>query len=684
MRCIDIPSLLTGPHEKHVEEFQLAYKNVAHFTMSVPEMKKAFSFSNTPISHESGRLGLAEQFIKTFSKHVPVKKGYIVALDDPVGVTNDLSELTVPTEHSGFNIELYRGRIVEEILQSTEAAVRTHAASEFDFRIEQKKIDDQTVNLEGVSYSDMRGLLDVIKAGGPDNLAKRQREEEKRYGADLASQRRAAEERAWVDLTTIDNKPVLDAQKRVKFPALYNAAVAEFEKKGLALAQAHVEWLGSEQLHHWMDGVHDEEDLCSGFAYRESLSQCIGKAAATNACDTQLSDWLKSADASNTRNLYARALLFNQTEIITAAGPQIKGGDVKLKNILNIYKQGMNRLKKGQELRLIDRFIFTTTNSVVKALGQNVNKAMQNIVLVSLSLLGKTIISASNHSARDIRDWVIGEAKHRGIKLDAGKSEAKSSALKVAKRIPDAKPFTPGVCAYELDLTKLEEEGRISPGAIKGIKIPGYKVADEWLRSSADFNLGSVAVVLQMSAFVFAFRDFKVSDRFENDKTLMKLGIAVMSLSGALLELTGSVVEKTPSHPLSIAIQEHWAKGPPYGKKLLTFGKRVGLLAGLATATLDIVDAYKSYLEHDVLLGSLYASSAALGASLAIAGYLSAAAFWPLFIASIFVAIAIAVLKKPALKKWLSHCFFSADFLKDSGYKTLEEELTALQNALGE
>ncbi|MYN17113.1 hypothetical protein GTP81_10155 [Rugamonas sp. FT107W] len=682
MRCIDIPWTRTGLRDRHVGEFHANYKKISHFSMSEKEMKKAFGFSNTPIDHETGRN--PNDLIDAFKKVGALETGYIVAIDDPVGIANDLSELTVPNEHSGFDVELYRGRIVEEILQFTESALREQSRKDFDFQVEQKKIDDQNPNIEGVSYSDMRQLWEAAKAGGPGNLAKRKREEERKYGVDIGAQRKAAEDREWAELTVSNGKSVLDAKKRADFPALYNAAVKNFEKNGLALAQAHADWLGSEQLYRWMDGVHDEEDICSGFAYRESLGQCVGKAAATSACDKRLSDWLKSGDASNVRNLYARAMLFNQTEIINAANPQIKGGDIKLKNILNIYKQSLGRLKKGQELRLVDRLIFTTTNSILKALGQNANKAMQNIVLISLSLLGKTAISASNHSAHDIRNWIISEAKNRGIKFDDGKAEAKSAALKIAKKIPDAKPLTPGICAYELDFAQLEEDGRIAPGVVKGIKIPGYQLTEKWLGSSTDFNIGSVAVVLQLSAFIFAFRDFRDSDQFESNKKLIKLGAAVLSLSGAILELTGSVMEKSPTHPLSVAIYDHWAKGPALGKKIYAFGKKLGLAAGLLTAIFDIHDAYKSHLENDSLLESLYIGSAVLGASLAIASYLSAAAFWPLFIAAIVLAIVIAMLKKAALAKWLSHCFFSLGYQENSGYQTLEDELRALQSALGD
>ena len=683
MREIDIPWMLTGMRDAHVGEFQKYHKSVAHFSMTVKDMQKAFGFSNTPISHEMRRLNKADRFVRAFAMQAPIKKGYIVALDDPVGMTNDLSELTVPTEHSGFNVELYRARIIEEILQNAEDAVRKKAARDFEFDVAQRKEDDQNPIADSVSYSDMKEIFSVIQAGGPGKLAKRKAEEKKTYGDSLAAQRRAAEDRAWAELTTIDAKPVLDAGRRAAFPTLYSAAIKSFEKDGVALARVHAEWLTSSQLARWMDGVHDQDDLASGFAYRESLAQCLGKGVATVQCDKQLQEWLKSDDVANTNNLYARAMLFNQAAIISAAAPQIKGIDIKPKYILSIYKQGAERLKKGQQFRLVDHLIFTTANIMVKALGQGSSTVMKNLVLLNLSMLSKTVILASEHSSEKIRDWIIAEATKSGVQMETGLLKTRADAHSLARTIPPRSKADLSICAYEFDATQLEQDGRIKPSVIKNIRIPGYTTTANLLGSSADFNIGSVAVILQFVAFGFALRDYKVSDSFESDTTFMKLGIAISNLSGSLLELAGGVMEKSPTHPLSTAIKNHWAKGPGAGKKILLLGKRVGALAGVATAALDIFLGFKALREGNRLLATLYATNAVLGVSLAIAGYFSLAIFWPLFIVAFALSIIIALVKNSALKKWFSHCFFSVGFSKETGYATLDEELSALQSAMG-
>lgn len=678
MRSVDIPHMLTGLRDRHTGEFEKNYKNISHFSMTEKEMKLAFGYSNTPVSHELDRLAQAGTLISIFKKQTSIQKGFIVAIDDPVGITNDLSELTIPTNHSGFDAELYRGKIIEEILQSTESAVREKARREYKFDTSQKKIDEDIPSPDGVSYSDVKQVIAVLKAGGPSKLAKQKERERKKYGENEIGRQQAAEDLAWDELTTTDKKPILNAKKRSDLPALYQASLKNFEEKGIALAEVHVRWLKSEQLSNWMDGVHDSADLTSGFSYRESLGQCIGNAAATQACDKQLSAWLSNADVENHKNLYARAMLFNQTDVINSSVTEIKGGDVKLKNILSIYKQGFDRLKGKKEMRFIDRLIFIATNSMLKALAQNVDLAMKNLVLINLTLLAETVVSASTRSVQEIQNWILLEASKKGF----FNAENTMGGRPAKNNVPTGPVVSPSA-AYELDVAKLEQEGRISAGSMKNIKIPGYEITAKWLSSSVDFNMGSVAVFLQFAAFGFAVRDLKKGDKFENHVYLWKLGFAVMSLSGSLVELVGTVLSKAPTHPLAVAIKSHWAKGESAGAKTLAVGKVVGVIAGLATAAFDFYLAYRAFNSDEKILGRLYIANGILGASLALAGYMAATVFWPLFIVALILSLVIAIVKESPIKKWLRHCYFSADFDQVNGYATLEEELAELNSVLG-
>ncbi|WP_369056757.1 hypothetical protein, partial [Burkholderia gladioli] len=51
----------------------------------------------------------------------------MVAVNDPVGITNDLAELTVPSLHNGFDEQIYWKSISAQLLERAEAGIRANA-----------------------------------------------------------------------------------------------------------------------------------------------------------------------------------------------------------------------------------------------------------------------------------------------------------------------------------------------------------------------------------------------------------------------------------------------------------------------------------------------------------------------------------------------------------------------------
>jgi hypothetical protein len=405
MRSIDVEAMLAGA-APHSGDFQSTQMKVSHFVADVKAMQKAFGFSNTSITHEARQRRWAPGILSSLKSRSPYQ-GYIVAVNDPVAITNDLSELTVPTDSSGFDERVYRGKIIDELLTETERSVRAHAKATFDEEYRPPKSFTETSNYRSFGER-MRDAT-----GGDSNKI----DEPKKREMALARQQaeHAAVNGAWIELTTLNGRPLLDEPRRKALPREYEAALKAFEPAINKLAETHAHWLSSLQLANWMEGVHDPQDIASGFAYRESLAQCIGKAAAAVACQAQLTGWLNSQNTADTHNLYLRALLFNQTEIANAAQASIGSGDIKLEHVFSIYQGALERLKNGDDAKLVDHLVLTTANILVKALTYPGKAVMKNATLVGLSLLARTTISPSNLSARDLRDWAITQAEQQGI-----------------------------------------------------------------------------------------------------------------------------------------------------------------------------------------------------------------------------------------------------------------------------
>jgi hypothetical protein len=683
MQRINIIAMLDG-YAPHTGEFTEASKGVAHFASDVRTMQKAFGFSNTAITHETRHGREVEKLATGFRQRSYKQQGYIVAVDDPVGITNDLSELTVPSDSNGFDEKLYRGKIVDDLLNQTESAIKVNAKLKFA-----QEHPALPYKKSIVYKSNFRSFGERVRevAGGDSGAEKEYERQQKRFEEVRQKKQHVAAEDAWKELTTIDGVALLDDDRRKALPKKYLDSLKAFEPKALKLADAHVNWLSSLQLANWLEGVHDSHDLASGFAFRESVAQCVGKAVGTKACQTQLSRWLNSPNTADRRNLYLRGLMFNHDKIAEAAQASVGGGDIKLENVFSIYQGALIRLKRGDSAKLLDRLVLTTANILVKALTQSGKSVGKNATIVSLSLLGRTVVSASNLSPSDIRDWMVDQAKARGLQFTTDSAQTKTDALKAAKNVIPYANHDPGICAYELDVDQLEREGRMALGSVKAVRIPGHDLTKRWL-SSSDFNIASVAIILQTVALHFAISDYKSADRFDASQAGYTATLASVSLTAAIVETTASVLESTPTHPLSAFLTRHWAFSTSGIKTTILVAKRVALVAGVFAAMFDFYSAYSAWEKGEHKLAVLYGVSGVTGTVLACTAYfIGAAFFWPAFAAAVAIAIVLSLYKQAMLKKWISHCFYSrslADERSESGfYSTLDDELIAYDNALG-
>jgi hypothetical protein len=682
MQCIDAQAMLSDG-APHAAKFKEHAGDISHFSNSEVHLKKAFDFSNTPASRDESFLSRRKNLERMLNSRCPYG-GFIVAVNDPVGIANDLSELTCPTVHAGFDEEIYRGQICTQLIKSLEESVRHDARKIAKSDIVLEEASKERPEVAEVDWG--RQLWKVIKAGGTAKYEAQNKSDKQKYGESVAGKIAAAEERAWKEFTSdSDGVNFLDNARIQDFSGRYAAAVKKFEPIGMALANAHSAWLKSKQLSSWMDAVHDQEDLRSGFAYRESLAQCIGNAVATQQCEAALEHWLRAGNLFDTTNLYARALLFNQRELIDAAGIDIRGSDYKPKYILSLYKGALSRMPKKASEQLIDRLALNTANILARALGQASNAIMRKLTLIGLTLLGRTVISPVNLTKNDLSKWVLNEASEQGIKFKQDRTERRANANKEAKRILLRKTSASVVSAFELDVKSLESEGRIRPGTLRTVGIPGRDQIKQ-LFGSNDFNTGTVGVVLQLCAFYFVNEDFDRADEFDRTKQQLKVAVAALAVIASTLELVANTLGKLPDHPLSRFVYGHWKFSNGTMQKGVVVGKILGVAAGVLNSFFDLYNAVCSIKDGDELLASVYFASGALSLVLAIMGYsMGAAIFWPLFVIAFGFGIAVALIRMPPLKKWVSRCYFSIAKDDDGSiYSSLNEELIAFNSAVGE
>ncbi|CAB3794275.1 T6SS effector BTH_I2691 family protein [Paraburkholderia caffeinilytica] len=694
MQCINVPAMLAGS-ATDTGEFQASHANVAHFAMDEKAMKDAFGFSNRAPKDEIKlrQRSLAKRIGDAMAQS-PIKKGFIVAVNDPVAVTNDLAELTVPNLNNGFDLDIYWKWMSAQLLERAESGIRgrARAMTGMSYGISKTIADANALNAKaGVEQAPdavglFRFLYNAAKTGSFDQALK----EDERNVNDIPGAQKRSEDEAWEEATTKigpDGKPtsVLDEKALGNFKTEYQNALTAFKPKWQPLVQAHAGWLKSQLLAEWMAGVSDMKDIRSGFAYSESCAQAIGVAAGTEDCKKVLDDWLGSTQASNIRNVYARALMFNQDDLIKAADAQVHGSDIQYENFLNIYKEAFKRVEKnGAAAALRDRLVVTTANYIVATLTKGTRGAAWGFTMIRLSLHAGVRVKPSQVSNIKMRTWLLTQAKELGVKLDGDQTEQRVTAAQVSKQvITGASPSNPDIVAYELDTDALVRSGKLDASEVRSIKIAGVETTRKWLGSSApvEFHQGVATAIFQMATLTFAIKDFAGSDQFNKSDNTIKLLGCIASIVGNIIETTSETVAKASTHPLAAFITKQWAGVDEWAEAGAKIGRGIGSAAGIVLAGVDLFkNAPEAWGNKEYGLSMLYGASAGLGIYIAVGAYLQVIpGFWIVFVASILVAIAIAVFKASEMKDWISRCKFS----KSAAYHSLDDELSAYKSAAG-
>ncbi len=705
MQCINVPAMVAG-NATDTGEFEASQKNIAHFVMDGQAMKDAFGFSNrAPKDEIALRRKNAAKIIQNAMTESPLKKGFVIAVNDPVAITNDLAELTVPNTNSGFDNETYWKFISAQLIERAEASVRLNAREETRASYASSEIVTQ-INSDpmamapgaGGGVADISGAYRIVKGWFNTGSLSKAMDEDSRQSQDVPGAQRKAADEAWEEASTkkgANDKPVsiIDMNARDKFlKEEYPHKLDAFKPFWQPLVQAHVGWLKSRLLADWMTGTHDPKDIRSGYAYSESCAQAIGTAAGTEECQKVLNDWL-SGRASDTGNLYARALMFNHEQLIQAADAQVHGSDIQYENILNIYKSAFDEVeKKRQAANLVDRLVFTTANTFVKILAQGLKGPAVGFVTIRLALHAGTPIKAAHITPAQMRNWIIKQGEALGMPVDSGQLSQQAAAANIRKQVMKAAPPSdPAVFAYALDTDAWVKAGSLDASDVKVIKVPGVETTRKWLGSSSPvkFNQGVATAIFQLATLTFAYKDYKGSDQFNEGENLLKLTGSLVSILGNIVESVSETVKAAPAHPLSAYLMKQWAGAEGWAETGARVGRGIGAVAGIVLAGYDLLkNSPEAFGNHEATLGWLYIASGTLGIYISLSPFFSMLPaffaawlppFWIVFVAAIIIGLLIAHFKAAAIKDWISRCKFS----KGEHYRSLDDELHAFNSALG-
>ncbi|WP_028102839.1 T6SS effector BTH_I2691 family protein [Pseudoduganella violaceinigra] len=661
MKCFDVPSMLKGD-VPHAREFSAAANSIPHFVANAKTLKAAFGFSATSTDVEGKRRLMRTRFEQLFAKSSSVGKAFVVALDDPVGIANDLSELTLPIAHAGFDAAAHRGSVCMNLLESLESGVRSDALR----KAEVKHVTGPQPKVE----------MMVVRGGA---LPKPERHVFHRTEAEREKAIQAEVDVAWDELI-VDGKPLLDKVRLKEFPSKYAAAMKEFESKATRLAILHSAWLQSAQLADWMEAVHDDEDIRSGYAYRESLAQCIGHGVNTAQCKEVLLAWLSAESIKDTKNLLGKALLFNQAALINATSPHLKYSDFPTEGILNLYKRAYEKVSKTEAAKLVESLILTIANVLIDAVRSTTSFVVRNLVMAGLSVTGHVVIWARHKTKRELWDWILEKVRNESLPLSQTRQQARAAAYDAAKTAARLRNEST-LCILEIDMKSISQEGVIAADSVRQV-LPGLDQGKKWLGSSSprEFRLGVVTSIVQLIALGFALNDLSENNRYNELETRVKAGGAAFGILMTVTEASATTAMKSTTHPLSLYLLEHWKITPTTLGRVAGSARVMGGLAGLVGAIFDLQKAWLAWQSDRLGASTTYVLSGMAGTILFVAAYAAVPALWIALIAAVAFALLLPYLNRADLQTWISRCFFGTE---NDRYLSSEEEVKSFNEAVG-
>jgi len=656
MQCIDIPAMQADV-ARHTSEFNRTLPAMPHFSCAESTLDKAFGFSSAPLEHEKKQLKRRTRLANVMKQYSDGTHGYVAAINDPAGITEDLGNLTLPLKDSGFDEKLAHGYVIHDVIKNLEIQIRGQARQ-------------ARIALVGQSPSQLGTAGNPLHVGTP--LAPRP------LLPATESELSKLEDKAWAALVSDGEKPVLDVERFDAFPKEMERALIKFTPVSVRLASLHAAWLSSHQLADWMSGVHSTVDIRSGFAYRQTLEQCIGAGVATDESQKVLQKWMNSGAVSDERNLYARALLFNQEQIISAVEPHLKTSDLPLESIFAVYKRAVDQLAASDKLNAIDRLVLTTANVLAWGATNAATTVARNLTMLGLSFASGTRIRATNLSAHDLRSWLIAQVSKREGAKDQMRTVNRASALRTAKAAIAEKNKNVTIVAFELDVEQLKRSGHIDVGTLHAVGIPGEQQIKKWLNSPfwEENRLGIVASVLQLIAVKFALDALSDGDEINRSEARIKTVAAGTTVISSVLEMLAvEALKKRPD-----ALNSYWLRSEVMLTRSIIAARFVALLAGYAVAVTDITKGQLARQDGEEALGVTLITGGLIAIILTTLAAIGAIAWSWLLLASVTLSLLGPLLAEAELRLWLKRCYFSRNGTK---YQQLSSELTAFNKAIG-
>lgn len=673
MRCIDVKAYSASVDAKHCLPIKDVGSKIAEYALDKTALKKAVGFS--PIPQES-RKGRAERLMAEAEKLAP-GKGFIVALNDAVGIAAELSALMIHHASTFANKKENKHPLMASLAISQIKVAVEEQALEAEQQAAEELANDY------ISQPDLSVLFS-------DTARKRKEAQYDALRTVTPAEAKRAQQHAWDKYRAKFNEAAMHA-----WQAKFETESQKLDQTTIQpLAKAYLAWLGGQDIKQSFLCNYDEDSLDSGEAYTRAVTLAISGTQDKKRCLDYLSQMLSGN--FEPENFLLNALALNQKslkdQIKKAVGapsidPRIFPADAY------IGFQGGVAEKIAHGDTSLNAYLLTISAPLVKLFDGISNKVARPLwtamamhsrkVFVQVEVTGskkafrtrliRELVKQSGKTMnpREMERAVSAQLRNlqaAGIPLEG--SEKKTFTLlldpKQIKGMPNG--LTPSQQAKWL-------AGSLHTTAqLDNIVMGEWRAALASAKGAIPFAGGLLAAIWQWAALDKLAQDEQGAMSHEAKEAGWRLRAGTCALAGTIIDMAGQGLKKMAT----------WVPRFAQGLKLVgiiatALGRLGGLIGGTIMAFWDGKSAINSFQSGKIGLGLLYAASAGLGVYIAALAFAGSLPFigWIAIIALIGVTLLIELFKDNKIQAWLERGYWGGQV-----YRTPEEEQKQLELAM--
>jgi hypothetical protein len=607
-------------------------------------------------------------------------KGLLFALWDPVGITQELN----------FEQRLAFGAALEPYGHGIWTASAIDALHEAVIASAKEDVESGSRWMEADAY---RGLGASSIFDGGKLLEKQLKSIEEMKKAEIFS----AGPEAWKPYTThFRQQAIIDFKQHMA-----EALKQEQTSTLVPLSQDHQAWLTSSALLDVFQFDYEQGNCRSGVNYTNAFTGCIEGAADRKETVDVLVKWAKG-DVADNRNPLLRALVLNDTvlgekvkEASSYPYKELRETVAKLiesySNVAYVTKHadhGLAAALSGSFARLLHE----AGGPIVEVVTKNVDAVAAKVIYAAMCVrTGKTFeckplygsptqwvsyiagqmqVMLPGRQQADVQD--LQKALQQKAASAGGEKdwEVKVKQFVPVQTLPDEaaaiaglKP-SPGTSAKMMAAT-------LTPDVVEKIYMPKFR-----LFARGEPAYAGIGAIFNAINLRFAREELKKSNHFNSTENTIKFDNAAAGLVASVSQYGHVAIESIEKSGAKIA--EGWLK---LGKVLEIVGKFGGAVVGLVSAAIDGYHAWYEWKHGNILLMSLYISSAVVGVLLVCAAFSGPILALPLLVIAAILGVVINYFKEREINDWLEQCYFGIKEVKER-FQSLAEDQKALASVI--